>query len=255
MRSWIKNNLKTIITTTFIIPILLVAFVSVSHVTIFYELSNPITWAIYLSLAIEIAALSALAAVSVKLGNFVYVPFGIVTLIQFVGNIFFSYSYINEASQYFIDWVSLVGPIIEPMGIDSDDIIGHKRFLSIISGGLLPLISLTFIHMLVKYTNENKTGSTNEPIPVKEIDIDELSKLAGKQEVLDNDLAYKPTPDDLERLDKILTKAKPVEQVVEQPNIEVTIEPVQPIEVIEPVQPEPPQTDNPEGKRIVYSKE
>jgi hypothetical protein len=66
--------------------------------------------------------------------------------------------------------------------------------------------------------------------------------LAGKQEVLDNDLAYKPTSEDLEKLEKILTKVQPVEQVVEQPNIEVTIEPVQ------------PQTDNTEGKRLVYSK-
>jgi hypothetical protein len=129
--------------------------------------------------------------------------------------------------------------------------VGHKRFLSIISGGLLPLISLTFIHMLVKYTNENKPEVIKEPIPVKEIDIDELSKLAGKQEVLDNDLAYKPTSEDLEKLEKILTKVQPVEQVVEQPNIEVTIEPVQPTEVIEP---ELPQTNNTEGKRLVYSK-
>ena len=107
MTSWIRNNLKTIITTTFIIPILLVAFVSISHVTTFYELSNPFTWAIYLSVAIEIAALSALAAVSVRLGNFVYVPFGIVTLIQLVGNIFFSYSFIDETSQFFQDWIGL----------------------------------------------------------------------------------------------------------------------------------------------------
>jgi hypothetical protein len=134
------------------------------------------------------------------------------------------------------------------MGIESDDIVGHKRFLSIISGGLLPLISLTFIHMLVKYTNENKPDAIKEPIPVKEIDIDELSKLAGKQEVSDNDLAYKPTSEDLEKLEKMLTKVQPVEPVVEQPNIEVTIEAVQ------PVQPEQPQTDNIEGKRLVYSK-
>jgi hypothetical protein len=72
--------------------------------------------------------------------------------------------------------------------------------------------------------------------------------LAGKQEVSDNDLAYKPTSEDLEKLEKMLTKVQPVEQVVEQPNIEVTIEPVQPVE------PEPPQTDNIEGKRLVYSK-
>jgi hypothetical protein len=54
-------------------------------------LSNPFSWAIYLSIGIEIAALSALAAISAQMGKKVYFPFGIVTLIQFIGNIFFHY--------------------------------------------------------------------------------------------------------------------------------------------------------------------
>ena len=88
MKNWIQNNLKNIIVTCFIVPILLVAFVSISHVTTMYELSNPIVWSVYLSIAIEIAALSALAAVSVRMGRFVYIPFIIVTIIQFLGNLF-----------------------------------------------------------------------------------------------------------------------------------------------------------------------
>ena len=239
MRVWLKNNLKTIITTSFIIPILLVAFVSISHVTTFYELSNPFTWAIYLSVAIEIAALSALAAVSVRLGNFVYVPFGIVTLIQLVGNIFFSYSFIDETTQFFRDWIELVGPIIEPMGIESDDVVGHKRFLSIISGGLLPLISLTFIHMLVKYTNENKVEKNVEPVAIKEIDVDELSRAAGKQEQNDDELAYKPTEEDLKKLEEVLSKFEPP---VEK-EMEVIIEPIE------------TKSEGEGGKRLVYSKE
>ena len=55
-----------------------------------YELSNPIVWSVYLSIAIEIAALSALAAVSVRMGRFVYIPFIIVSIIQFLGNLFFA---------------------------------------------------------------------------------------------------------------------------------------------------------------------
>ncbi|NBO22595.1 hypothetical protein EBU94_04545, partial [bacterium] len=99
MKKWIKNNLRNIIVFAFIIPILLVAFVSISHVTSFYGISNPWTWALYLSVGIEIAALSALAAVSVKMGRFIYIPFLIVTLIQMIGNIFFSFSYIDENSE------------------------------------------------------------------------------------------------------------------------------------------------------------
>ncbi len=41
----------------------------------------------YLSVGIEIAALSALAAVSVNMGRFVYFPFIIVTFIQMLGTI------------------------------------------------------------------------------------------------------------------------------------------------------------------------
>jgi len=52
---------------------------------------ESIAWAIYLSIAVEIAALSALAGVSVKLGKFIYFPFILVTLIQFVGNLFFRF--------------------------------------------------------------------------------------------------------------------------------------------------------------------
>jgi hypothetical protein len=72
-----------------------VAVVSISHVTQWYGLSNPFTWAIYLSVGIEIAALSALAAISANMGKKIYFPFGIVTLIQFIGNIFFAYSFID----------------------------------------------------------------------------------------------------------------------------------------------------------------
>jgi hypothetical protein len=86
--NWIQKNFRTIIYIAFLVPILTVAFVSISHVASWYGLSNPFSWAIYLSVGIEIAALSALAAISAQMGAKVYFPFGIVTLIQFIGNIF-----------------------------------------------------------------------------------------------------------------------------------------------------------------------
>lgn len=174
MKNWINKNLKSIIVTAFVIPILLVAFVSISHVTTFYGISNPISWSIYLSVAIEIAALSALAGVSVKLGKFIYFPFILVTLIQFVGNLFFSFSFINETSETFIQWMEMSGPLFEPIGVESTDIPTHKLILALFSGGLLPLISLTFAHMLVVYSNRD-----DKTIIVPTINIDEISKIAG----------------------------------------------------------------------------
>jgi hypothetical protein len=156
METWFKRNYKTIIISAFLIPIMTVALVSISHVTKWYGLSNPFTWAIYLSIGIEIAALSALAAISADMGRKVYFPFGIVTLVQFIGNIYFAYSFIDVTSESFKSWVELVAPFVEFMGVDATDLVGHKRFLAFFAGGMLPIISLSFLHMLVKFTQENK---------------------------------------------------------------------------------------------------
>jgi hypothetical protein len=110
--NWIQRNFKKIIYFAFLIPILTVAFVSISHVTTWYGISNPVTWAIYLSVGIEIAALSALAAISAQMGRKVYLPFGIVTLIQFIGNIFFAYQYIDMNGDMFKSWVEMTDPLV-----------------------------------------------------------------------------------------------------------------------------------------------
>jgi|LakMenE18May11ns_1017448.scaffolds.fasta_scaffold9861896_2 hypothetical protein len=175
MKNWIQKNLKSIIVTAFVIPILLVAFVSISHVTSFYGISNPFAWAVYLSVAVEIAALSALAGVSVKLGKFIYFPFLLVTFIQFVGNLFFSFSFIEEQSELFKQWMEMAGPLFEPMGIETTDIPTHKLILALFSGGLLPIISLTFAHMLVVYSNREEQLTTPTPV----IDLEEVSRQAG----------------------------------------------------------------------------
>lgn len=156
MKHWINKNYKTLIIAAFLIPIITVAIVSISHVTKWYGISNPITWSVYLSIGIEIAALSALAAISANMGKKVYFPFAIVTLIQFIGNIFFAYSYIDINGESFKMWVELVSPLLEFMGVEPTDYVGHKRFLSLFAGGMLPIISLSFLHMLVKFTEEDR---------------------------------------------------------------------------------------------------
>ena len=199
--NWFQRNFKTIIYVAFLVPILAVAFVSISHVTTWYGLSNPLSWAIYLSIGIEIAALSALAAISAQMGKKVYFPFGIVTLIQFIGNIFFAYQYIDVTTAAFKDWVDLVDPIVSYLGVESGDFIGHKRFLALFAGGMLPIISLSFLHMLVKFEEEGKTEA-----PQPEIDIETLSTEAGKKEAEVEKEKYVPTQEDLQRLEEELRR-------------------------------------------------
>lgn len=175
MKNWINKNYKTLIIAAFLIPIITVAIVSISHVTKWYGISNPVTWAVYLSIGVEIAALSALAAISANMGKKVYFPFMIVTIIQFIGNIFFAYSYIDVNGQSFRDWVGLVSPLVEFMGVEPTDFVGHKRFLAFFAGGMLPIISLSFLHMLVKFTEEDRMKGVEDV--KEEIDPSEIARV------------------------------------------------------------------------------
>jgi hypothetical protein len=153
---------------------------------------------------IEIAALSALAAISAQMGSKVYFPFGIVTIIQFIGNIFFAYQYIDINSASFKDWVDLVDPFVSYLGVESGDFVGHKRFLALFSGGMLPIISLSFLHMLVKFEEEEKKKVPTQQPQV--LDIDQLSIQAGKMEAEVDKEKYTPTQEELEKLENELRK-------------------------------------------------
>jgi hypothetical protein len=225
MKNWINKNYKTLIIAAFLIPILTVAIVSISHVTEWYGISNPITWSVYLSIGIEIAALSALAAISANMGSKVYFPFALVTIVQFIGNIFFAYSFIDVDSKQFKDWVDLVAPLVEFMGVDSTDYVGHKRFLALFSGGMLPLISLSFLHMLVKFTEEdrlNQKSIDEEPVKVNSSEIvSEVSRLRLSEEdmlVLEKILNNPPPPNEaLVNAAKKYKERSKTEEIIDEP--------------------------------------
>ena len=157
---WIKNNPNR---TMFLVPIFLVAGISISHVVSWYDIANPFSWAVYLSIAIEVGAMTALVAATNKIKGGVWFMFGLITLIQMIGNVFFSYKEIDANSDLFKSWVELTGPLFEGLGSDPSDIISQKRWLAFLEGGLLPIISLTSLHFFTKY----ESGKNNDEI-VKE---------------------------------------------------------------------------------------
>ena len=160
--NWIKDNPNR---SMFLLPILLVAAISISHVVSWYDMANPINWAIYLSIAIEVAAITALVAATNKIKGGIWFMFGIVTFIQMVGNIFYSFKEIDETGELFKSWIELTGPVWELMGTETTDLVGMKRWLAFLEGGLLPIISLTSLHFFVKYEKpEETTEPTKEEI-------------------------------------------------------------------------------------------
>lgn len=159
----LKNiNRLSVIKNSFLIPILLVVIISVSHVTSWYDLGNPMSWAIYLSVAIEIFALASVSAASVNINRAsVWFLFGLVTSIQIVGNIFFGYNDINVTDKLFLSWMELIQPLFEDW-----DVTDHRRFLAAIQGGSLPLMSLTALHYYIKFGDRMKQLDLDKPATV-----------------------------------------------------------------------------------------
>ena len=191
---WLKRNYKTIIRLSYIIPILFAAGVSIAHVVTWYGMTNPLSWAIYLSVGVEIAALSSLAGITAKMNKWVYLPFLIVTLIQFIGNVFFHFQFIDMASTTFKAWVDLVNPLFDWIGMaTSGDLIAHKRWLALFSGGLIPVISLSFLHLLISFNDKDEAAEAkkNDPPkidPTKEVLEDLRDKMIEDSKILTHNI-------------------------------------------------------------------
>jgi hypothetical protein len=169
----------------FLVPILLVAGISISHVVSWYDIANPFSWAVYLSIAIEVGAMTALIAATNKIKGGVWFMFGLVTLIQMIGNIFFSFKEIDANGDLFKSWVELTSPLWEMMGTDTTDVVSLKRWLAFLEGGLLPIISLTSLHFFIKY-EDRKLDTTKELLEdiVEELKTEEIPE---PKEILDEE--------------------------------------------------------------------
>jgi hypothetical protein len=180
---WIQRNYKTIIRISYLIPILLCAAISIGHVSSWYDITNPLNWAIYLSIGVEVAALSALAGITAKMNKWVYLPFIIVTFIQFIGNVFFSFQYIDMNSQMFKDWVAMVNPLFQHLSLVTDgNLMSHRIILATLAGGLIPIISLSFLHLLVSFNDKHaddeikSAGLSKKPIVNNDIKIEKIEE-------------------------------------------------------------------------------
>ena len=184
MTNWFSRNQHLIIKFAILIPIISVAAISISHVVSWYDLANPTSWAIYLSIAIEIAAMSAIAAAAVKVRGF--------SFIQFIGNIYFSYTEIDETSKFFTQWVELTLPVMDSLGVDITNVASQKRVLALLEGGLLPLISLTCLHFFIKYEGKDAISIAKEIEDLQEelkeeIEEDEVIQEQLEEQLISND--------------------------------------------------------------------
>jgi hypothetical protein len=176
---------------------------SISHVVSWYDLGNPHSWAIYLSVAIEIFAVASVSAASIKMSRgSIWFLFGLVTAIQIIGNIFYEFKDINPIGEGFVSWMELIQPLFEDW-----DVLDHRRFLAAIQGGTLPLMSLTALHFYIKFNDlkndtppddvtelkEEYTPTSDEVTPV-EINDDEVEQFVKEYKEEQNVNTKKNTP-------------------------------------------------------------
>ncbi len=170
-----KQNSKivwTIIVSFLLVP-LVVSVVSTIHVINFFALSNGFALALTLAMAFEIGALSALAGL-VAMGkinkNVVWFIFLILTAFQMMGNTYYAYDLIT---QKMIEDPNLIKNWTELFGLVEEDQILVKRIIAILSGAILPIVSLSFLDLLVDYIRktfgieENKNNQIEESVEKK----------------------------------------------------------------------------------------
>ncbi len=247
--------------TMFLVPIILVAIISISHVVSWYDIANPINWAIYLSIAIEIGAMTALVAATNKIKGGVWFMFGLITFIQMIGNIYFSFKEIDVNGELFKSWVELTSPVWEMLGSDMSDMISAKRWLAFLEGGLLPVISLTSLHFFTKY-DAGKVENNKEiivekivEVPVeKEVIVEKVVEIPVEkvvEKVVRDENVIAQFMSRIAELEKMQPKTIEVEKIVEVP-VEKIIEVEKIVEV--PVYITEEEKDSQEPKRLTYEK-
>ena len=213
-----KNKLiHRFIIGTFVSLYWMVSVISTIHVVDFFRLSNPYWLAVSLAIAFEVGAAASLASLIVleKMNKaLIWSLFIVITLMQMQGNVY--YAFVNMGD--FQGWSELFGLIEE-------DPIYQKRFLSAVSGAILPLVALGFIKSLVDYikpeqeikkdipSNSNKEDVAGTDLSSKIEDVSNSSEeISPEVKVLDGEIS------DYENHKKsgteILEESKPLENEI-----------------------------------------
>lgn len=178
-----KNTSLWIIMAFIIVP-LLTSIVSTIHVISMFELSNNYTLSFTLAMTFELGCLAALAGLVAldKINkSVVWLIFILLTVFQMVGNTYFAY---DTTTTKMVVEGNLIKNFSELFGFvneNTEDVIFIKRMIAVLTGGVLPVISLSFLHLLMSYVGklekkpevEKKTlepvKSTITPEPVPEV--------------------------------------------------------------------------------------
>lgn len=167
------------------------SLISMWHIVSFFELGNPNWMAIVLAITFEIAALASLVSFTLldvlKGARWsLYFIFVVLFLMQIIGNIYYSFDYVSMRLLEQENWVTIfkefLNTTIELFGGDIPDASYTKFIIASTIGAPIPLISLSYIHILVKYMDRTQPEEEQEPSEeiIEETDSDTEEDSTGK---------------------------------------------------------------------------
>ena len=174
--------------------------VSLYHLIDLWGLTNNRIVSILLSIATALAVLGSMAATNYS--NWAIAIFVIVISFEFMGNIFASYLAIKVSSQQFVDWKTLMQPIFLVFYSESyitDET--YKRYLAIINGGYIPVITAIFFKLWMTIKLKNKDASINTQTDTKDLEDDSVKDDTVKDDVLNENILPDETTNQLEQND------------------------------------------------------
>jgi hypothetical protein len=159
--------------------------------------------AVSLALAFEVGAAASLSSIIVmeKMNKFlVWTLFIVLTVMQAMGNTYYAYTHLND----FQGWVELFGLVDE-------ELLYQKRVLSIISGAILPLVSLGFIKSLVDYikpSEETIKDMMETPEKKEEIQNIDLGTSVSEELTVQEELVEDSASEDVKSEEEIVIGSK-----------------------------------------------
>ncbi|MCL2311217.1 MAG: hypothetical protein FWC41_01820 [Firmicutes bacterium] len=235
---WFNDHKEGILKSVYALPIIFAIGISIFHCIEWFEISNPALFAVALSIGIEVAAATTLVALLFGRMTFsIVMTFILVTLYQMIGNIFFSFHHIDENGELFRTWVAFMSIIL---GEGSEwTTITHRFWLSVMSGAIVPLLSLLSLHLISTFELKNKkekpveVEKTTQP-EVEVVEVIKPVKQKKKATVVEQQIVEKEEEKPIETpeivIDKILIDSS------NTPEVENVVQPV------EPVKPKPKRT-------------
>jgi hypothetical protein len=203
-----------------VVATIIITLVSTFHVISLFALSNNILVSIITAIAFETVAIGSLFAIfnSKTKNNSLWVIFITVAFFQVLGNSYYAFEFMSNQlitnPQFLDNWIVFIGqPIVDLINTfigEVSDVMGfHKRLLSLLTGGMLPILYLASTHIIFKQIMkdeddvivQNKVDKIVEEIPTKVEEKDELDKvieeIEKKEEVIPDNVFSSPTTSEI----------------------------------------------------------